>query len=197
MERQKSFGLRLLEHSVADIRIYHEYLAHLALFEHLQQNGAYLPRALHSRILRGVEEAALHRYVVVREVLSAVFSDHEQLGVRVFLKELLSLADNVLVVHSGKALVCGDYQAGVGAGQRVHAVLRVEILALHFLCGTEDTLYLALYRLEIGAGMVKLGFRLAHFRGGYQIHRVGYLLSIPDALDTVLNLFCVSHSAPP
>ena len=153
---------------------------------------------MHRRILRRVEEAPLHRYAVVREVLPSVLADYEKLRGGVFLQQLLSLAYNILVVHSGKSLVCGNYQAGVRTRQRVAVVLGIEPAALRVLLrGTEDTLYLALYRLEVGAGVVQLRLCLAHFRGGYQVHRVGYLLSIPDAFNAVLNLFRVSHSAPP
>ena len=165
MERQQTFGLCLLEHSVADIRVDHEYLAYLVALEHVEQDIGYLTGAVHRRILRRVEEAPLHRYAVVREVLPSVLADYEKLRGGVFLQQLLSLAYNVLVVHSGKSLVCGNYQAGVRIRQRVAAVLGIEPAALRVLLrGTEDTLYLALYRLEVGAGVIQLRLCLAHFR---------------------------------
>ena len=128
---------------------------------------------------------------------SAVFSDNEQPRVRMGIEHCLSLTENILIIRAGKPLICRYNKAGIGINTNRSTVGRIKIFALDIIDSTEDTLYLALYRLEVGAGVIQFRLCLAHFRGGYQVHRVGYLLSIPDAFNAVLNLFRVSHSAPP
>src|SRR5699024_6567986 len=103
----------------------------------------------------------------------------------------------VLVVGAGQALVRRDDQAGIGPALDVVLMGRVEVPAVDVAGSAEDPLDLGLQRLEVGAGVFQVRPGAAQLGGGDQVHGVGDLLGLADALDPVFDLFGAWHITAP
>ena len=163
MERQKPFNLCFLTDTVFNIGINYKNLFRPVFIEQIEKNLTDFPCTLHGRVLGGIKKASLNRNFMMIKILSAVLSDNKKLGVGVLGKHFFRFADDILVIHPGKTLICGDNQACIRAAEFGHTVFRIKIAVIHIFYRSENPLDFALYSLKIRACFIEVAFDLAHF----------------------------------
>ena len=129
---------------------------------------------------------------MVKEV-PPILTHDEELRVGVLFEHLLGLLDDVHVVAPGETLVRRDDEAAVGSLARGVVVRGVEVGRVHVLHRAERAVDLAAQRLEVGARVRQLELGLAELGRGDEIHGVGDLPRLADAVDAILDLLRAGH----
>ena len=190
--------LGLADHSlqsVLHVGVDHHHGVDLVRVIPLQQQLGDLTGAAQGGVLRRVEKALLDGDVPLGEPAAAILTHHIEVRVRVVGHELLGLADGVLIIRAGKALIRGDEQAGRTQRHFLDRKLRrLKVTALHGGVRVEHTADLGLQRIKVGTGVAQLLLCLAQLGLGDEVHGVGDLLGLPDASDAPADLTGAGHT---
>ena len=194
---QEPGGPGLRRQTALHVRVDDEDLRQRTAVVAVQQHVADLPGPFQCGILGSVEKALLHRNAPLGKAAPPVLPHHKELGIRMLREEVLGLFHHVLVVSAGQSLVRRDNEAAVGPIPGSGDIRWVEIAAVHAVGRAEDPLDLPPQGLKVGSGIGKLRLGLAHFGGGDEVHGVGDLPGLPDALDASLDLLGPRHGHAP
>ena len=167
-------------------------LVHLSLVVQIKQHIADLSCPAEGRILCRIQEGSVNVDMPAHEILPPVLSNHKKRSLPVLPDLRLGLLQNIAVIRTRKSLVRRDHKIGVGLGL-LPSGLRIEVMTVHVTPPLEDPSHFRFLQTEIRQRPVQIRPCLCQLRGSDQVHGVGDLLCVSNALYSVFDLFRIGH----
>ena len=202
IQRQQLQDLRFKGDRSHHLGVNDVHIIQLSVVKFLQNLLGDVPCTVHGGILRGIHELRIDIQLagtcLALEVHASDLPHHVQTVVLTCADLLLCQLDDIVVIGTEHALVRRDDQIAHLAFLFGDVLPAVEVVHVDVLRRTgKDTAHCIYQFVEIWFGCRQILLRLLQFGGGDQIHGVGDLHNIVNALNPIPNFMHIRHISSP